>query len=131
LEPVKEPFSAFMTALAIEGVLVHAAEGVDQLTVGAVARGVVGQLRLAGWVIDAFERLLHLGDLERYRLSPSLAVRQPRGYHPEARSNHRAGVLGARECAGGPDLVDAVQQRVQHDLGGGELALELLHGPAR
>jgi hypothetical protein len=56
-------------------------------------------------------------------------VRQPRGYHPEARSNHRAGVLGARECGGGPDLVDAVQQRVQHDLGGGELALELLHGP--
>jgi hypothetical protein len=38
-------------------VLVHGAEGVDQLPVGAVALGVAGQLVPAGRVLDALERL--------------------------------------------------------------------------
>src|SRR5215216_8004107 len=57
---------------AVEGALVHAAEGVDQLTVGAVALGVAGQLVVASRVVDALERLLHLSDLERHRPSLSL-----------------------------------------------------------
>jgi hypothetical protein len=60
---------------------------------------VVGQLLLAGRIVDALERLLHLGDLER-RLSLSLVVGQQRGYHPDARSTTEAGVLGARDWVG-------------------------------
>src|SRR5215207_8767904 len=77
---------------AVEGVLVHAAEGVDQLAVGAVALGVAGQLVLGGRVVDALERLLDFGDLERHRSSLVGLGRTVRDYHADTRANRATAV---------------------------------------
>src|SRR5215211_6494810 len=81
---------------AVEGVLVHAAEGVDQLAGGAVALGVAGQLLFGGRVVDALERLLDLGDLERHRSSLVDVGRTVRDYHAGTRANRTGTVEPGR-----------------------------------